>query len=96
MGGGGVVLTSMFALLGLLRALTYHFTVTRFDGRKQGIVDEVNAISTAFLRADLGSIDAGTCGHRSSQSVMITTVVPLVVPRLRQERIDASFSLVLA
>jgi hypothetical protein len=53
-GGGGVVLTSMFALLGLMLAFTYAFTVTRFDARKQAIVDEANAISTAFLRADLG------------------------------------------
>ena len=58
--GGGVVLTSMFALLGLMLAFTYAFTVTRFDARKQAIVDEANAISTAFLRADLGPEPART------------------------------------
>ena len=59
-GGGGVVLTSMFALLGLMLAFTYAFTVTRFDARKQAIVDEANAISTAFLRADLAPEPART------------------------------------
>jgi hypothetical protein len=34
--------------------------VTRFDARKQAIVDEANAISTAFLRADLGPEPART------------------------------------
>jgi hypothetical protein len=41
-------------------AFTYAFTVTRFDARKQAIVDEANAIGTAFLRADLGPEPART------------------------------------
>jgi len=48
-----VVLTGMFALLGLILAFTYAFSLSRADARKQAVVGEVNAIETAFLRADL-------------------------------------------
>lgn len=52
-GGGTVALSSTFALLGLILAFTYAASVNRFDDRKQAVVDEANALSTAFLRADL-------------------------------------------
>lgn len=52
-GGGNVVLTSMFALLGLILALTFAGGVNRVDSRKQAVVTEANAVSTAFLRAGL-------------------------------------------
>lgn len=48
-----VTLTSMLALLGLMLAFTYSFSMSRADLRKVALVDEVNAIGTAFLRADL-------------------------------------------
>ncbi|MCG6862999.1 MAG: hypothetical protein LJE70_17245 [Chromatiaceae bacterium] len=51
---GDVTLGSMLALLGLLLAFTYAFGLGRADMRKQAIVNEANAIGTAFLRADLG------------------------------------------
>lgn len=52
-GGGGVVLTSMFALLGLILAFTYGFTVSRYNQRTQAVIAEANALETAFLRAGL-------------------------------------------
>jgi hypothetical protein len=52
---GGVTLGSMLALLGLLLAFTYAFSLSRADHRKEAIVNEANAINTAFLRADLAS-----------------------------------------
>lgn len=52
---GDVTLGSMLALLGLLLAFTYAFSLSRADMRKQAIIHEANAIGTAFLRADLGS-----------------------------------------
>lgn len=48
-----VTLSSMLALLGLMLAFTYAFTLSRADARKHAITDEVNAIGTAFIRADL-------------------------------------------
>lgn len=52
-GGGGVVLTSLLAVLGLVLAFTYAAGVSRFDARKQAVILEANALGTAFLRADL-------------------------------------------
>jgi hypothetical protein len=49
---GDVTMTSMLALLGLILAFTYSFCMSRADLRKQAIIAEVNAISTAFVRAD--------------------------------------------
>jgi hypothetical protein len=48
-----VTLASLLALLGLMLAFTYSFSMSRADMRKQSLVMEVNVISTAFLRADL-------------------------------------------
>ena len=52
---GDVTLGAMLALLGLMLAFTYAFSLGRADMRKQAIVNEANAIGTAFLRADLGA-----------------------------------------
>jgi hypothetical protein len=50
---GDVILTALLALLGLMLAFTYSFTVSRSDMRKAAAIDEINAVGTAFLRADL-------------------------------------------
>lgn len=50
-----ITLASMLAILGLMLAFTYSFSMSRADMRKQALVAEVNAISTAFLRADLAA-----------------------------------------
>ena len=52
---GDVTLGSMLALLGLILAFTYAFSLSRADHRKDAIVNEANAINTAFLRADLAA-----------------------------------------
>lgn len=52
---GDVTLGALLALLGLLLAFTYAFSLGRADQRKQSIVHEANAIGTAFLRADLAA-----------------------------------------
>jgi hypothetical protein len=48
-----VTIAAMMALLGLMLAFTYSFSLSRADLRKAALIKEVNAISTAFLRADL-------------------------------------------
>ena len=50
---GQIILTSMFAVFGLMLAFTYGAGVDRFETSKKAVVLEANAISTAFLRADL-------------------------------------------
>lgn len=52
---GDVVLGSMLALLGLMLAFTYSFSLSRSDMRKHAVAHEANAIGSAFLIADLGS-----------------------------------------
>ena len=54
-GEGDLILTSMYALLGLMLAFTYTFTLSRADLRKHAVIDEANAIGTAFLRAGMTS-----------------------------------------
>jgi hypothetical protein len=56
--GTSVIDGAVFSLLGLLIAFTFSGAVTRFDGRKQLIVDEANAIGTAWMRLDLLPADA--------------------------------------
>ena len=50
---GDLVLASMYTLLGLVLAFTYAFAVGRADLRKQAVIDEANAIGTAFLRVGM-------------------------------------------
>ena len=52
---GDITLGALLALLGLLLAFTYAFTLSRADLRKQAILHEANALRTAFLRADLAA-----------------------------------------
>jgi hypothetical protein len=51
--GAGVVDGAIFALLGLLIAFTFSGAASRFDQRRALIVEEANAIGTAYLRIDL-------------------------------------------
>src|SRR5262245_53363409 len=51
--GAGVVDTAVFALLGLLVAFTFSGAASRFDERRKLIIEEANAIGTAYLRLDL-------------------------------------------
>ena len=51
--GLGTVEGSMFALLGLLIAFTFNGAAARFDTRRDLIVQEANAVSTAWARLDI-------------------------------------------
>lgn len=51
--GIGSLETAVFALLGLLIAFTFAGALSRFDTRRTQIVDEANAIGTAYLRIQL-------------------------------------------
>lgn len=51
--GTGTIEAAVFALLGLLIAFTFSGAVSRFDDRRHLIVQEANAIGTAYLRLDL-------------------------------------------
>ena len=51
--GVGAVEGAVFGLLGLLIAFTFSGAASRFDSRRQLVVQEANAIGTAWLRLDL-------------------------------------------
>jgi hypothetical protein len=51
--GQGAVQGAVFALLGLLIAFTFTAAASRFDQRRDLMVQQINAISTAWLRLDL-------------------------------------------
>ena len=51
--GMGSLEGAVFALMGLLIAFTFSGAAERFDRRRVQIVDEANAIGTAWLRLDL-------------------------------------------
>ena len=56
--GVGTVEGAVFALLGLLIAFTFSGAASRFDTRRQLIIDETNDIGTAYLRLDLLPVEA--------------------------------------
>ncbi len=56
--GIGTMEGAVFALLGLLIAFTFSGASSRFDGRRQLVAQEANAIGTAYLRLDLLAPDA--------------------------------------
>lgn len=51
--GVGAIEGALFGLLGLLLAFSFGGATTRFNTRRAQIVDEANAIGTAWLRLDL-------------------------------------------
>jgi hypothetical protein len=51
--GTGAVDGAVFALLGLLVAFTFSGAASRFDERRNLVVEEANDIGTAYLRLDL-------------------------------------------
>ncbi len=51
--GVGPLAGAVFGLMGLLLAFTFSGAAERYDTRRQQIVQEANAIGTAYLRVDL-------------------------------------------
>lgn len=58
------VVAAMFVMLALILALTFSLSASRFDNRKQVLLDEVNAIGTAFLRTDFLSASQRTASRK--------------------------------
>ena len=52
-GGIGSLEAAVFALLGLMIAFTFSGGLSRFDSRRSVVVEEANAIGTAYQRIDL-------------------------------------------
>jgi hypothetical protein len=70
-----VVLSAMLGMLALILAFTYSFTVSRSDKRKAAVLWEINAIGTAFARADL--LDEPHRGNIRSVLLDYTRTLPI-------------------
>jgi CDP-diglyceride synthetase len=51
--GLGAIDGAVFGLMGLLVAFAFHGAASRFDARRQLVIQEANDIGTAYLRVDL-------------------------------------------
>ncbi|GGO81636.1 hypothetical protein GCM10011348_21080 [Marinobacterium nitratireducens] len=49
----GPMVAGVLTMLAFILALTFNMAASRFDSRKQFVIEEVNAIGTTYLRADL-------------------------------------------
>lgn len=56
--GSGAVESSVFGILGLILAFTFTGTLSRYEHRVKLVLQEANAIGTAYLRLDLLPNDA--------------------------------------
>src|ERR1700722_11173088 len=54
--GTGAMEAAVFSLLGLLLAFSFSGAASRFEARRQLIVQEANTITTAYQRVDLAPI----------------------------------------
>jgi hypothetical protein len=52
-GSVGITIGALLSLLGFLLAFTFGMANNRFEERRQAVMEEANAIGTAYLRADL-------------------------------------------
>ncbi len=74
-----MALSSMFALLALILAFTYASGVNRFEARKLAVIEEANALETAFLRAGL----IADPGSKALKETILAYAKTRVTPRGR-------------
>jgi hypothetical protein len=55
----GAAVAATLALVGFMLAFTFSIAGTRFDARRQAVLDEANAIGTTYLRAGMLPDDRG-------------------------------------
>jgi hypothetical protein len=86
----GAIVGSMLGLLAFILAFTFGLSASRFDARKQLLLDEVNAIGTAFLRTDFLPEPQGTETRKLLRRyVDIRTEIVRHPEKLRQALVDS-------
>lgn len=78
----GAMVGSILGLLALVLAFTFSLAASRFDDRRQVVLEEANAIGTAYLRTDLL-----TDPHRSEAARLLREYVDVRIQRIREKRI---------
>lgn len=86
-----VVEGALYGLLGLLIAFTYSFVMIRDDHRKTAVIEEANAIGTAYLRTDLAPEPARTELRDLLRAYARTRIIGPEVAR-RPARVDAALA----
>jgi hypothetical protein len=84
----GYLLGSALGLLGLLMAFTFGMVLNRYESRRELVIDEANAIGTAYLRTQL--LDEP---HRSRLSNLL---VDYTANRIRLASVDSGSTAYLA
>ena len=77
----GVVQAALLTLVGLLLAFTLAMAVTRYEARRAAVVDDSNAIGTAYLRAQtlhepMRSASLRLYPEYADASIALSTAVP--------------------
>lgn len=72
--GLGAVEGAVFALLGLIIAFTFSGAMSRFEARRHLVVEETNAIGTAYVRIDLLSPHAQPALRESFRHYLDTRI----------------------
>lgn len=61
----GAMVASILGLVALLLGFTFSFTASRFDARRQGVLEEANAVGTTYLRANFLPAEVRTAAVKS-------------------------------
>lgn len=83
----GAMVGSILGLLALLLAFTFSLAAGRFDDRRQVVLEEANAIGTAYLRTELLPEP-----HRTDAARLLRQYVDVRVERIRERRIAEAIS----
>ena len=71
---------AMLSLLGLLLAFTFSMAASRYETRKQVVLQEANALGTAFLRAQLFPLPAQTAQLQDLLRQYVSTRLEIYAP----------------
>lgn len=72
----GYIVAAVFGLLAFVIGLTFSIAVNRYDARRLLVVEEANAIGTAYLRADLFDDPARSRLHSAIHDYAKNRIVP--------------------
>jgi hypothetical protein len=95
----GILLTAILTLLGLLIGFSFQMAINRYDLRKSCEENEVNAIATEYLRADLLPADQSKQlrsmlhAYLDQRLSFYTTTHPLQLEQIALERVKLQLKL---
>jgi hypothetical protein len=79
----GEMVTATLGLLAFILAFTFGLAASRFDAKRQLVVDEANAIGTTYLRADM------LPAHRDDIRALLRAYVDVRIEAITPDRLAA-------